>query len=309
MKDLLPRVSIGMPTYNRPELLELSLECFRQQTFADFELIISDNASPNPEVRQLCERYANVDSRFHYVRQPVNQGAEKNFWFVYYQARAPLFMWASDDDLWPTDFLEKGITALDSKPHASAWFCQIVNINIRGDTIRSYPSFTRFQSGVLKFVDLARFLWEPEVMGKANLIYAIFRRRALADVIEKFGAFPSSWGSDMVFFYGYLCRFNLIIDDRIILQKRVPVERLDSISKPRLHIYPREERAAYFKGYRRAAADTGYELFTAAVLFVRLVYDYCCSVRHDYEDWKNRNFARLTRIIQRIRARPPGSGI
>ena len=175
MNNPLPRVSIGLPTYNRPELLALVLECFRLQTFDDFELIVSDNASLNPEVQRLCERYTQQDSRFRYIRQPANQGAERNFWFVYDQARAPLFLWASDDDLWPADFLEKGVAALDANPCASAWFCQVVNINIHSEFLRSYPSFKRFQSGALKCIDLVRFLWEPEVMGKANLIYSMFR--------------------------------------------------------------------------------------------------------------------------------------
>ncbi len=168
MKNSSPRVSIGLPTYNRPELLALVLDCFRRQTFTDFELIVSDNASPNPKVQELCERYVQKDSRFRYVRQPANQGPERNFWFVFDQARAPLFLWASDDDLWPVDFLEKGAAALDVNRGASAWFCQVVNINADGEVVRSYPSFKRFQSSTLKSIDLVRFLWEPEIMGKAN---------------------------------------------------------------------------------------------------------------------------------------------
>lgn len=318
MTGSVPRVSIGLPTYNRPELLALVLEGFRRQTFADFELLISDNASPNPEVRQLCERYAAVDSRFRYVRQPVNQGVEKNFWYVYDEAWAPLFLWASDDDLWPPDFLEKGVAALDRNPRASAWFCQVVNININGEVARSYPSFKRFQSSGLKFVNLARFLWEPEIMGKANLIFSIFRRQSLADVIGMFRGRPWSWGSDMNLVYGYLCRSNLIVDDQLVLQKRVPAATVDPVTDPRSQIYPREERAIYFENYRRAAAGSGYGLFTAAVLAVRSAYDYWKSGRAalDYEDWAlRRDFlewgrgmrARLFRVLARIRARIPGS--
>ena len=210
------------------------LECFRHQTFEDFELIVSDNASPNPEVRRLCERCVEQDSRFRYVRQPVNQGAEKNFWYVYDQASAPLFMWAADDDLWPLDFLEKAVVALEANPRASAWFCQVVNINIHGDVGRSYPSFSRFQSSALKFVDLIRFLWEPEIMGKANLIYSVFRRRALSDAVDIFRERPSSWGSDMNLFYCFLCRSNLVIDDRLVLQKRVPAEVVDQVRESAL---------------------------------------------------------------------------
>lgn len=307
----LPRVSIGLPTYNRPALLALVLECFSRQTFADFELIISDNASPDPAVKELCEQYASRDSRFRYVRQPTNIGAERNFWFVYDQSRAPLFLWASDDDLWPTEFLERGVAALDANPRASAWFCEVANINIHGDVVRSYPSFKRFQSTAFKFVDLARFLWEPEVMGKANLIYSIFRRQALSEVIDIFRGSPWTWGGDMNLVYGYLCRSNLVVDDRLVLQKRVPSEAVDPVSIPRRYIYPREERALYFRNCRKAAVGTGYWLFTAATLAARSVYDYWGSgrARRDYEDWalrrnfanwRKRNLSRLVRIVGRI---------
>jgi glycosyltransferase involved in cell wall biosynthesis len=309
MKNSSPRVSIGLPTYNRPELLAAVLECFRRQTFADFELIVSDNASSNPEVQQLCERYVQQDSRFRYIRQPVNQGAERNFWFVYDQARAPLFMWASDDDLWPIDFLEKGVAALDANPRASAWFCQVVNINIHGEVVRSYPSFKRFQSGTSRFVDLVRFLWEPEIMGKANLVFSIFRRQALAEVIDVFRQHPSTWGIDMNLVYGYLCRSDLVIDDQVVLQKRVPTETVEPVVDGRLLLYPREVRAVYFQSYCLAAAGSGYWLLTAAVLAVRSLYDYLYSgrARQDYKNWPPRR--RIVRVLRWTWARFRGSRV
>ena len=309
MKNSSPRVSIGLPTYNRPELLALVLECFRRQTFSDFELIISDNASPNPEVQQLCERYVQQDSRFRYVRQPINLGTYGNFWFVYDQARAPLFLWASDDDLWPIDFLEKGVAALEANPHASAWFCQVVNINIHGEIVRSYSSFKRFQSGTWKFIDLARFLWEPEIKGKANLIFSIFRRQSVPEVVDIFRERPSSWGSDMNLVYGYLCRSNLVVDDQVVLQKRVHTETLESVSDARLYLCPREEGGIYFRNYRLAAAGTGYGLFTAAVLAARSPYDYWYSgrARHDYENWPLRR--RFVEVLGRMWARLLGSRV
>jgi glycosyltransferase involved in cell wall biosynthesis len=300
-----PKVSIGLPTYNRPELLALVLENFRKQTFSDFELIISDNASPDPRVRRLCEELAARDLRISYVRQPANQGAEANFWYVYDQARAPFFIWASDDDVWPTDFLEKGIAALDGTPGASAWFCQVVNINMNGDVVRKYPRFNRYKSTWLRSVDLARFLWEPEVMGKANLIYSVFRRETLRDMIGQFRGHPLSWGADMALVYGYLCRFNLMIDDQLVLKKRVSAQSVDEELYPRSQIYPWEERRAYFKSYRRAAAGSGYVAFTAAVLAARFAYDYCYwfhrSVQRGFERWRLRWRAHLLSFFSRIK--------
>jgi glycosyltransferase involved in cell wall biosynthesis len=296
-----PRVSIGVPTYNRPELLALVLECFRQQTFADFELIISDNASPNPEVQRLCERYVEQDSRFRYVRQPVNLGAYGNFWFVYDQARAPLFVWSSDDDLWPLDFLEKAVAALDANPHAAAWCCNVANINIEGEVVRTYPSNKRFQSTARKAIDLTRFLWEPEILGKSSLFYSVFRLTAIAPVISMFRALPISWGLDMNIVYGVLCRSDVVVDDRLVMQKRLPGLTADGASDhPRSHIYPREERAVYFRSYRLAAAGTGYSLLTAAVLAARAPYDYVCSGRARQDLGFPRG--RVSRIFARARA-------
>lgn len=301
-----PRISIGLPTYNRPELLEVALDSFRAQTFTDFELIISDNASPNPKVQWLCERYVEQDSRFRYVRQLANQGAESNFWFVFDQARAPLFMWASDDDLWPAEFLEKGVAALDVHPHASAWFCQVVNINIHGAVVRSYPSFGRFQSSALKFIDLARFLWEPEIMGKANLIYSIFRRQDLSKVISIFRQRPSiwqAWGSDMNLVYGFLCRSDLLVDDGVLLQKRVPTETVAQVDDPRALVLPPEWHQIYFRNYRLAAKGSGYRPFTASVLAARAAYDYWYTgrARRDYDNWPLRR--QIVRVLWRIWAR------
>ena len=300
-----PRVSIGLPIYNRPDTLSLVLDIFHRQTYRDFELIVSDNASPDPEVRRLCEKYATLDSRIRYVRQSFNLGAEKNFWFVYDQAVAPLFMWASDDDLWPRDFLEKGVATLDANPRASAWFCQVVNINVHGHVVRSYPSFKRFQSRTPKFIDLVRFLWEPEIMGKANLIYSLFRRQALSGVIDLFRERPSSWGSDMNMVYGFLCRSDLVVDDHLVLQKRVPSLTIDAVRDARMMLYPREERVGYFRNYGFAAAGSGYRLLTAAVLAARSAYDYRRSGRaqEDYEFWKGRVF----RVLTRLRARLTGT--
>src|SRR5262245_9492626 len=118
-------ITIGLPTFNRADFLKTALESFRAQTFSDFELLISDNASPDPRVRELCERAATEDERVRYVRHDDNRGPNANFCYVWEQAHSPYFMWASDDDVWPPDFIARAIAALTENPRFSAWFCQI----------------------------------------------------------------------------------------------------------------------------------------------------------------------------------------
>jgi len=268
------RVSIGLPTYNRPDLLQTVIDGFRRQSFANFELIVSDNASTDHRVTTISEQAAALDPRIRYVRHESNIGPEANFWSVFDRTSAPLFLWASDDDVWPADFLEKAVAALEADPGAGAWFCQVANINIDGRPARDYPSFARFQSSGARALDLVRFLWEPEVMGKANLIYSVYRRERIAEVIELFRTQAPSWGSDMNLVYAFLCRNRILVDDGVLFLKRVPVDVVPQVDVPRDHIYPLRQRGTYFGHYRRVAVGTPYAVLTYVTLAVRGVYDF-----------------------------------
>ncbi len=59
-----PRFSFVMPVYNPPPaLLAECLDSLLGQTYADFEICIADDKSPNPEIRRMLERYAARDDR------------------------------------------------------------------------------------------------------------------------------------------------------------------------------------------------------------------------------------------------------
>lgn len=103
--DKNPKVSIGLPVYNGEKYLREALDSLLSQTFRDFELIISDNASTDA-TREIVLDYQQRDSRIRYIRQNTNIGAGKNFLFVLAMAKAELFMWASHDDIWAENWLE-----------------------------------------------------------------------------------------------------------------------------------------------------------------------------------------------------------
>src|SRR5690349_4945453 len=93
------RVSIGLPLYNAKHQLERALGALLAQTFTDFELIISDNAS-NDGTWELCQEYAATDSRIKLYRNASNLGAMANFAHVLNLACGHYFMWAAHDDFW-----------------------------------------------------------------------------------------------------------------------------------------------------------------------------------------------------------------
>lgn len=99
------RVSIGLPTYNRPELLSRCIESIIRQSYTNWELIISDNASPGDETRKVIERFASEDKRIKTFYQVKNLGAVFNHRFVLEKATGGFFMWMSDDDYFVSDNL------------------------------------------------------------------------------------------------------------------------------------------------------------------------------------------------------------
>jgi glycosyltransferase involved in cell wall biosynthesis len=64
-----PFVSVGIPTYNRPEGLRRTLECITQQTYGNLEIIVSDNGSPGRETEVVVREFRDKDSRIQYFRQ------------------------------------------------------------------------------------------------------------------------------------------------------------------------------------------------------------------------------------------------
>ncbi len=112
-----PRLSIGLPVYNGERHISAALEALLGQTYEDFELIVSDNASTDG-TSEICLRYARQDRRIRYIRQERNIGLVPNHIFVLKQARGELFKSAAHDDLYARDLLLRCVEALDDDPQA-----------------------------------------------------------------------------------------------------------------------------------------------------------------------------------------------
>ena len=165
----IPIVSIGMPVYNGAEHIRDALDTLLTQTFTDFELIISDNASLD-ETENICREYAARDNRIRYVRQPQNFRATANFRFVLDQARSEYFMWAAHDDLHDANFIEETLKALEGDD-----ICIMGKVRIlRNDEIVHTSLKTNFKKG-----DLVRFFLEDESYIRTIYMYGLFKTRAL----------------------------------------------------------------------------------------------------------------------------------
>lgn len=100
-----PQITLGLPVYNGLPYVEELIGGLLAQSFGDFELVISDNASTDG-TSELCCSYAAADKRVKYFRNASNIGAIPNFNRVFELGNAPHFKWVSADDIYAPAYLE-----------------------------------------------------------------------------------------------------------------------------------------------------------------------------------------------------------
>jgi glycosyltransferase involved in cell wall biosynthesis len=197
----MPRISIGLPVYNGDNFITNALESILGQTYTDFELIISDNASTD-RTEALCKSYAARDPRIRYWRNAENLGAARNFNRVFELSSGEYFKWTAHDDVLAPDYLEKCIEASDRDPSVVLVYTPTKVIDERGMVIGSYEpdsrgfdsekAHKRFHSRVSRIRPPLPFIGrKPE---DADPIFGLIRANAL----RKIPLFGTCVGSDQV---------------------------------------------------------------------------------------------------------------
>jgi glycosyltransferase involved in cell wall biosynthesis len=125
--------------YNGEHYLAFALDSILGQTFTDFELIISDNASTD-RTEDICKAYAARDERIHYTRNDQNIGATRNYNRVFELAKAPLFKWAAHDDVLAPRFLEECVAVLERDPSVVLAHTKTKKIDEQGRVTGSYET-------------------------------------------------------------------------------------------------------------------------------------------------------------------------
>jgi len=128
-------VTIGLPVYNGQRFLAEAIESLLAQTYRNIRLCISDNASTDG-TEAICRAFAARDSRVVYSRLTENIGGVPNHNRVAAEATGKYFMWASHDDLWRPDYVEKCVARLESDPGAVVAYTKIGIVDDAGDVTK-----------------------------------------------------------------------------------------------------------------------------------------------------------------------------
>ena len=113
----MPQLSFGLPVFNGARSIGGVIESIQQQTFRDFELVISDNCSTD-NTAAVVAGYAQHDPRIKFFPQPSNAGIVANFNRAFRLSEGTYFRWIGADDWLEPTYAEKCVKLLDLHPEA-----------------------------------------------------------------------------------------------------------------------------------------------------------------------------------------------
>lgn len=208
-----PTVTIGMPIYNGEKYVEETITSLLSQSYQSFQLLISDNASTD-RTNKVCQKFASKDPRIIYFRQRKNIGAVNNFKYVLARVKTDFFMWAACDDLWDKNFLSDCYELIHLNSDMVLVFPNFVNINSKGDTIRTYDPQKFISRG--SCTDAINYMKLYGADGKANLFYGLWRTKALkGKPIREF------WANDISYIYAATLGYKIGYVNKVLFKKRI----------------------------------------------------------------------------------------
>jgi glycosyltransferase involved in cell wall biosynthesis len=219
----MPRVSIGLPVYNGENYISEAIQSVLDQTFEDFELIISDNASED-RTEEICRDFAGRDSRIRYLRNEENLGAAPNYNITWIHGRGEYFKWFAHDDRLLPEYVEKTVNTLDKHPDAVLCNTTTEYIGPAGEHLGFYRSPLADASGQEVSERLAAMILTSHTCID---FFGMVRRKAMEDSILH----QAYSGADKAFLAQMALRGRLIQIEPAAVQMREHPERYTRLTK------------------------------------------------------------------------------
>jgi glycosyltransferase involved in cell wall biosynthesis len=188
----MPRVSVVIPNYNHARYLGRRIESVLRQRFADFELLVLDDASPDAS-RDVALRYA-ADPRIRFHFNESNSGSAYRQWQLGLALTTAPYVWiAESDDHADAALLEHLVPELDADPRVGLAVCNSWCVDAEDGMLGPY--FETWREHRVSDYDLSRFErrfvmdgadYARELMSPWNTIpnasAVLFRRSALESI-------------------------------------------------------------------------------------------------------------------------------
>lgn len=157
-----PLVTVGIPTFNRPELLiEALLSVWAQDDFDDFEVVVVDNASEPENVAAVLDFLKAQDRPLRYYVNEENVGVFRNWNRCLMLAKGAWVTVLNDDDLLKPAFLATMARWIARYDNLDAIICRAKLLDQRVVDARTNDRYQAARSAV---VDVLRFFWRQAIM-------------------------------------------------------------------------------------------------------------------------------------------------
>jgi glycosyltransferase involved in cell wall biosynthesis len=164
------------------------------QTFLDFELVISDNASTD-STSLICQEYKKNDKRIRYIRNEKNIGGIANFKLLLDESKTEYFVWLAADDYWDPTFLEKNLPVLEKNLNI---ICSASQVKYFGNNIDYWKKrsvhgpFRIFRKIIKRFQNLqnyptsgtfeSKFRYYLKLRGHHHILFGMYRTEQLKKI-------------------------------------------------------------------------------------------------------------------------------
>ena len=140
----MPKITVGLPIYNEQKHISEAIESLKGQTYADFDVFISDNCSTDA-TSAICREKIGNDRRFRFSSHSRNLGAASNFEHAFRVSDREYFAWLGGHDFISHDFLKTLSFILDESNQTSMAFCDTCGIDGLSNEVR-FPRCARAES-------------------------------------------------------------------------------------------------------------------------------------------------------------------
>ena len=160
-----PKLSICIPSYNRADLLNDTLDCISSQLRPEVEIFVSDNASTD-NTSEMLRSWEQKLPNFRWHRLPENVGYDRNFINLINGATGDYCWILSSDDLVEPGTIDAILSGLSSHSSLSGvtlngkGFSRDMNVQIQETTFSNHKNLNRdtlFEDGELAYSEIGEY--------------------------------------------------------------------------------------------------------------------------------------------------------
>lgn len=131
------KVSIIIPTYNRPTRLKRALRSIASQQYPNIEIVVVDDASEDPVLPIVNEVRDEKEMDIQVLRHSENKGASAARNTGIRNSKGDFLAFIDDDDIWYPDKITKQVESLTAASDDTGLvYCEMDIINEDGEFIR-----------------------------------------------------------------------------------------------------------------------------------------------------------------------------